>query len=274
MNETWKSRLWSFAKYGGRLVVIALMVAMIASTARTYYRWLQPTPELAAATPVAPPLPIEVLHSLPADGYWTFQETPWRFRQTEVRATDFEDHLKGLAGAATGSDGPTELDDAILPILDTAKVIGHPVTPDVQNYPVAGPITMHFLVRQLATRRQVLAVLLEVPSESGPMILELSLRGPEVDADSKAHLLPLPSTASRMMARWSDEGDLVLECVSVAQPLEDLKRQWIAEDPSIHELDANLGEIEGCLLERRRERIFVFRTSGSGDSLVLVKLPS
>jgi hypothetical protein len=268
---TWRQRL----VFAGRLLVIALLIGICWSTAHSLYRLFRPAPMIAAPANDAIPLPIESINTLPPEGYWTFSDFDWRFSQHDVAVADVPTYLQQLAR----SDAPIEPKPSAqeLDILKSLAVQGverKPLTPDTLHYRWPGPLTMHALVRERAGERRLLAAVLELPSGDQRKLLHLSPQAASAEVkESPQHLLPLPAETARVVARWSNDDELQLECVSTPHPLTEILR--LAEEGGwkVRSFIAAPDEIGTYLCEREAELILVYELPADTTKLMLVRTP-
>lgn len=259
----------------GRLCAIAIVVVVCLSTARSMWRLFHPTKQIVKQEE-PPPSAAEIVAALPAKGYWTFSEFNWRLSQRAAAGVDLDKYLREAAERPLADDTPTNEETLVLQWLTTQSVKPLPLTEDTNIWKLTGSMPIHAVVRERMDQRRLVVAVLELPDRDGNQLWEISPQNAKAEATSTKHLLPLPADSRRVMARWSQDGQLMLESINTPDPIERLLPLWKSHGWKTK----NFLEVGGVgatyLCEQNNERILVYDlppTATSAAQLMFVRNP-
>jgi hypothetical protein len=274
------------AKKPGRKVQIAqniLRLFLIALIIWVSY-WAAKTVKRIAAGPQNPvpvqepvnsnPPSFQALSESPEPGLWAFEQQDWALAQTKISPSEFENHLLNRlkSQTETSADGQNLL--ANFRHLGAPQAIGE----NGHLYRISSTGGPFAVSRGKGTDEQLVTAGFVMPEANGDWQLMEMLPAPNAtrqnDVSAKS-LLPLPPHARRLMSRWSNAGELILDWVHVPVSSADMIVEWRKSGLKLRKTAGIIGAESSYLYEQNGEVIIVnvFPSTEGGADLLISKSP-
>lgn len=216
--------------YWFRAVLACTTVLATAYVAYGYVRlfseWSQSEPSAETSTlPAAELLPPAA--ALPLDGPWVFADINWQLRSS-VRPLD-----DVIARMKTAETLPAEICEypavspEILQLIDSLHLQPE-IRGDCELYRIdRATLKAQLLVQKRGNRKQTVSFLAAYPcNDKKWQLFELAPQIGSHTLGQNDHLLPLPPNAERRGGRFADDGQLLLELLSLNCSAESLLGRW------------------------------------------------
>jgi hypothetical protein len=218
---------------------------------------------------------------LPLAGQWSFADLNWDVQSRIIRPDEVNDQLDALASTAAEPSGDTELPDISADLIQYAELLQ--MQPTEQNgnkiYRLHRPNLKGQLVfHNQASQTQAVSLAAAYPqSDSEWQLLVLSPRSASNNTATKqVTLLPLPSGARFRGGRFANDGQPLLELVSLEATADELISTWRSAGWEVH--PSGMGGPNDFSFLCVRGRIVVYAWSADGrqslQSLLLVRTES
>jgi hypothetical protein len=169
---------------------------------------------------------------LPLAGPWSFDELDWNLRSQLVEMKEVETLFASLAAtapAATESQLP-ETDQKIIDLI-TALQVRPTEQRGNQVYRLdRSDFKAQLVARNVAGQTRTVVFVIAYPQSGDEwQIYEFTPRTTATNSDTNAnasHLLPLPAAARRSGGRYADDGQVLLELISLEASAEQLLAAW------------------------------------------------
>lgn len=216
-----------------RLVLIALIVYVGCNLAYGFGKWLARwrhvnRPIVAQQVDATDLGPAAV--ALPLAGPWVFGDLEWKLRSKDIDAAELEKLFTSMAATPVGED-VSQLPEADSTLLGVIQALN--VRPNERNGNQVYRLDRPDLRMQLVTctkgqqTRTVAFVIAYRQVGTSWKVYEFDPGASQMDATTTAsHLLPLPSGARRDSGRFSENGQLLLEMISLDTTGEQLLSGW------------------------------------------------
>jgi hypothetical protein len=221
-----------------------------------------------------------MMGALTPEGQWQFGDANWGLRSQTIQANELASRLEATA-TADGGKSTAELRDLGNELIDLAHKLH--VTPtrrgDNDVYQLDRPdLKVQLVVRHFGRRPKAIALAAAFPKGAGDW--QLFAFTPQTNNGSAtpdaAHLLPLPSAAKRSGGRFTDDGQLLLELISLDADTDSLLSMWKHNGWEVRKSEFSGPDDFSYLCARGNEVIYAW-SAGSRDSvrnLMLVRSPA
>jgi len=228
-NTTLPSRLLEYFRRAlmivviGALAYVAYGIGNLLSEWRNSVRPIQPSARTNTLLDASP-----LNSALTLSGSWTFSNVDWNMRSGIIDAKDVETRLKTLAEPPTGET--THYPDVSPEILRAIEFF-HTVPVEHGDFLVynclRGELKAQLLARKVDGKLKAITMAVALPQSDGKFqIFELTPSGASSKNGESSHLLPLPDKATRLGARFADDGRLLLELITLDSNADSLKADW------------------------------------------------
>jgi hypothetical protein len=163
-------------------------------------------------------------------GQWTFADLNWSLRSQALARTELASKFDAVANSAERVDA-SQLPDLNQELVELARKLH--VEPIIQGenqiYSCDQPnLKGQLVVRNIAGRPKAVSLVAAFPKEGDRwQVFEFAPKaGATIHSDSSTHLVPLPVTARRTGGRFSDEGQLQLELITLESNDEAIVSLW------------------------------------------------
>lgn len=267
-----------FKRHGAnavRLILIGLIIWTSYWAAKTVKRIMAgPQNPVAMPQEVTEPPSFQAVTETPESGFWAFEKQDWAISQTKIAPAHFEQHVLDRLKS------PPESTVNDQDLLASFRRLGAPTAVGENGHlyrigSTGGPFAIS---RGKGTEELLVAFGFIMPEANGDwMLLEMlptpnAVRQKDV---STASLLPLPPKARRLMSRWSNSGELILDWVHVPISGSDMVKQWQSSGMQLHKTAGILGAESSYLYEQNGEVIIVntFPSAEGGADLLITISP-
>jgi hypothetical protein len=262
----------------------AMMVGLVVwcgwSTMRTMSQGLRPR-EVAgqriSSNLGSAPSFFDALSGLDAHGYWSFGGWQWKVGRTTVPAAKLDEHLWSLAASTSAQIVASEKSD--IEILALLERVGS----DPQEYEDSlvyrwgnEDNTIQLVVNSPAKRIVSLAFTSAIGPDQFEVWKALRASSPADGVAVEEHLLPLPAGSRQLAARCDDEGELILEIVTLDLNCEHHEFRACCQSAGwrVDCVRAETGSGSYFLCQRNGEEVSAWSASSDGQlqTLILSKL--
>jgi hypothetical protein len=273
VGNQWKSRIRT-----------ALLVVAVAAACYVAYGFGQLWAEWRQArqpvrTPPTTTVDLNAINAImPLAGQWSFADLDWDLRSSLVSPNEVGARLDTLTRTVDAGSA-AELPDVSEDLVELARSLQiHPVEQgENQVYALDRPdLKARLVVRTFVGKTKVVALAAAFPHSSDDwQLLECTPRDTAVNqSEAAAHLLPLPAGAKRDGGRFTDDGQALLEFVSLRSTADALVSTWRAAGWEVRPSD--LGRTEfGYLCARGDEVVYAWSPDplSALENLMLVRTP-
>ena len=218
---------------------------------------------------------------IPLAGIWSFDELNWSVRSDWIAASEVDTRFETLSiqPPAIAED---ELPDSDPEFLTLAAALGVQSSQRDGNrvYRLARPgLKAQWITRNVSGRTKTSAFAVAYPGGGEEwQMFEFLPRFPKAEnAQSvESHLLPLPAGARRSGGRFADDGQVLLEFVSVDATAEVLLRNWKEAGWEVRRNDIPDPDDFSYLAVRGDEVIYAWSSDAADalKSLMLIRAPA
>jgi hypothetical protein len=182
-----------------------------------------PAPQSAQASTVFSPL----AGALSRSGVWSFAGAEWNIQSRLVASSEINDRLTALSRAKIATVGYPNVAPEVLRMIDSLHIRPHEQDGNLVYTYEQQAIKAQLVARKDGDILKALNYAIAFPSEGKSQLLELMPRGAvSTTTASEGHLLPLPNGAQRLGARLADDGQLLLEMVTLSATSDELVIKW------------------------------------------------
>jgi hypothetical protein len=211
-----------------------------------------------------------MMAALTPAGRWQFADANWDLRSQTVKPAEVAGRLEEMTAAGDGDDA-MNLPDLNNELVDLARRLHVAPTKrgDNELYRLDRPdLKAQLVVRHVAGRLKVSALAAAFPKAADEwQLFEFAPKSANGSTTSNnAHLLPLPSAAKRSGGRFTDDGQLLLELISLDADTDSLLSMWKHNGWEIKKSDFSGPDDFSYLCARGNEVIYAW-SAGSRDSL-------
>jgi hypothetical protein len=265
----------------GRKTLLLLTAAALMYVSYGFGRWFKEwrqAPPPVAAMSTAPVQFAPLGAALPLDGPWTFAGLNWNLRSSTVGAKVVDERLASLPTATNAVASCQHASQDLLELISALSL--QPTHRDgAEIYALDRPeLKARLVLRSVGGVQKIISFGAGVPqSNKFWKFFELGPRDSMTTATSESpHLLPLPATALRRGGRYTNDGRLLLELVSLNSDAPTLLTLWRAAGWEVR--PSGLADAGGFsyLAARGNEVIYAW-TSNPNDAignLMLVRSPT
>ena len=227
-----------------------------------------------------PPALNPLVGTLPLAGPWSFGDLEWNLRTSTIKRDKIAERFEQLVKSADEAqvDG---LPDVSADLLEIADLL-HLVPEDrgaFRIYRLDRPdLKAELISRDVASHSKAVAIACALPQEGDSwQLFELTPRSasPKPGAQ-EAHLLPLPASAVRRGGRFADDGQLLLELVTLESTPDALIAAWRQAGWEVR--PSGLAGVTGFSFLCGRGNDFIYawsaNTGESVQNLMLVRSPT
>jgi hypothetical protein len=167
--------------------------------------------------------------TLPLAGMWSFDELNWSIRSEIIPAAEVEAKLASL-DATTVKDAATlpDTDADLMGLIEMLRV--QPTERDGnQIYRLdRKSMKLQLVTRRIDDRSKTVACAMAYPhDEQNWQLYKFTPRSAvQNGGDVESHLLPLPAGARRTSGRFADDGQAIMELITLETPESDLLATW------------------------------------------------
>jgi hypothetical protein len=217
---------------------------------------------------------------LPIAGPWTFAQLEWDIRSQIVDSDEVAERFERLATKSpTSSD--EQLPDISPEFIELAKSMGaKPVERgDNRVYQLDQPnLKTRLVVRIVGGKPKAVALAAAMPQSAEQWrFFELIPRGPTASNsfDTTPQLLPLPTGARRDGGRFADDGEPLLELISLDTTADELMATWKADGWEVRRSGESYDGNFSYLCARGSEVVYAFSADpvDALKNLMLVRTP-
>jgi hypothetical protein len=217
--------------------------------------------------------------TMPLAGMWSFDELNWSIRSEIVPTAEVEAKLTSL-DATTVSDANAlpDTDADLAGLIEMLRV--QPTERDGnQIYRLdRKSMKLQLVTRQVNDRSKTVACAMAYPhDEQNWQLYKFTPRdAAETAGERETHLLPLPSTARRTSGRFADDGQALMELITLDAAGSDLLASWKAAGWEVRHSDfADPAEFS-YLCARGKEVVYAWSAEEPAaiQNLMLVRTPA
>lgn len=246
--------------------------------ARLYDEW-NVAGQAADAPPPAEPSFNSMASLLPLAGQWSFGALEWDLRSQLMEEAKADVRLQQMA-AMTPGDHPSDLPDLSQELADYIAKLN--ITPfefgGNQVYELKRPtFKARLVLRDVGGKMKPLAMAAAIPTQGGQwQLFELTPRGlSDLKKDENDHLLPLPEGAVRVGGRHDDNGQLLLEFVTLKSPGDALIQAWRNAGWEVRQSGVDVPGGFSYLCARGNDVVYAWSANSADalENLMLVRTP-
>jgi len=276
-SEATHVRIARLLRFALTAIVVAALCYASYNVGRLWHNWRH-----SSHSPAVPESPdfAALLGPTSLAGQWTFANLDWSLRSEVVSRADVASKFDSAASLNIGS-AVNQLPDLNQELIDLARKLR--VEPAVrgenQIYSYDRPnLKGQLVVHNVAGRAKAISLIAAFPKDSNQwQVFEFAPRSAAaVHGDDASHLLPLPPSARRTGGRFSDDGQLLLELVTLESNHEALLSLWEQNGWTVHPAQF-AGPDDFCYLCARGTDVIYAWSANPRDSLrnlMLVRTPA
>lgn len=267
---------------GMRVVLTVVIVAAACYVSygfgRMWHDWRE-TSQTAAMDPAAANRG-GMFELLPTAGQWSFGDLDWNFRSQTLAPAEIADRFRAMADSAAG-DAAAQLPDLSQELADLVlRLQIEPIQHSVNEvYLLDRPnVKAQLVTRLVGGRAKAVGLVAAYPKEADQwQLFEFTPRSAtgEFKADAR-HLLPLPATAHRSGGRFTDDGQLLLELITIDADADTLLARWTKSGFQVRPTEFAGPDDFSYLCARGSEVIYVWSANPRAalHNLMLVRSPA
>ncbi len=222
----------------------------------------------------------DMFELLPTAGQWSFGDLDWNFRSQIVSQQEIADRFRAMSGSAAG-DAAAQLPDLGQEFVDFVRNLHiEPIQRGGNDiYLLDRPnLKAQLVVRPVGARTKAVGLIAAYPEETGGwQLFEFTPRASGGESIANApHLLPLPTTARRSGGRFADDGQLLLELITIEADADVLVSSWMKSGFQVRPTEFAGPNDFSYVCDRGDEVIYAWSASPRGalHNLMLVRSPA
>ncbi len=178
---------------------------------------------------------------IPPAGHWTVEGLEWGLGRSEMSAEEVDGRMREIfvSEAAHAEDAAAPLPSITSDwrkLIDQAGQLEPIKQGDNTIYRIEQPaLKARIVVRQSGDSEELIAGAIAFPASGDRWeLIDLVPNASHGEGDPVPHLLPMPIGAQRSMARWSQDGGLLMELISLNADGRLLMQMWKSAGWSVH----------------------------------------
>jgi hypothetical protein len=219
--------------------------------------------------------------ALPLDGPWSFDELDWNLRSQLIPGSEVEAQLESLAASAPAQPAEQlpDTDPALLDLVASLQIRPVEQAGNEVYRLNRSDIKAALVARDVGGRKKTVAFAVAYPQLGDQWQLFACTprdAAQSTSARSDEHLLPLPPGARRTSGRFADDGQPLLEFVSLESSAHDLLASWKAAGWEVRPSGFADPADFSYLCARGDDVVYAWSADGpdSLENLMLVRTPT
>jgi hypothetical protein len=261
------------------ILIVAIVVATwyaFRSISGLFFEWQNYSRPVKTKPPIAAEIdPLAAV--LPLAGQWSFADLDWDVQSRVIPQGDVDAQLEKLAATAADASGEADTDIGA-DLVEFAELLQLQPTQNGDNkvYRLDRPnLKGQLIVRGVAGKTKAVALAAAYPQNQSEWLL-LEMKPQSASANSNAQrttLLPLPPNARFRGGRFANDGQPLLELVSLETTADELISAWRAAGWEVRHSGMGEPDDSSYLCARGQSVIYAWSADGrdSLQNLLLVR---